>query len=202
MTTERSAKSLRDTQIELDKKHVMRLRALGLNWSAMAQRPFPLRPASFKSEIQGMKPKSFNQQMQLDTLQEYLDNPNRAGIFGVASSPNDGQAKLMAGWMMQYHLLIDHNNRPVWTDVHGQYGSEFLEHERVNCTLIVLNNLGPGNTVIKREKTRDILERYCDLPIIIVVNGSDPFTYVTRDLNKPMNGLLWLTSGIAKVHDI
>lgn len=193
----------KDLKIELDPAFAPRLRSMGMNWACTAQRPFTLRPSSFTTKIEGLKPKTFSQQKQLESFDIYHKDPTSAGIFGIASAPNDGQAKLMAAYMMQLHLQADPGHRPVWHDLTGSFSSELMGEEPKNCTMIVLNNVGPDAVPIKKEKMRDILERYSDLPIVVVVNGSDPFTFFTRDMRKALTGVLYLTGAmVKKSHEI
>jgi hypothetical protein len=194
---------VKDIQIALEPIYTPRLRSFGMNWACTSQKPFALRPSSFTSTIEGMKSKTFSQQKQLASYQVYHEDPSSPGVFGISSSPNDGQAKLMAAYMMQEHMKTSPGARPRWHDVTGGFTSEFLEKEPINCTMLVLNNVGPDNVPIKREKLRDILERYSDIPVVVVVNGCDPFTYFTRDLRKALSGILYLTASIArKIHDV
>lgn len=193
----------KDRKIELEEKHVGRLRALGLNWACTTQKPFQLRPAGFTAVIEGLKPKIITQVKQLKAIDTFLENPRRPGLIGISSAPNDGQSKLLAAWMMQHHMTASYENRPMWHDLTGGFTSPLMDIDPVNATMLVLNNIGPDSTQTKKEKFRDILERYSDLPIIAVVNGSDAFTFLTRDMRKPVQGVVYLANELVKKsHDI
>jgi hypothetical protein len=190
--------SLKDKKIELSPKHADRLRALGMNWSCTTQRPFEFRPTTFVASIEGLKPKTFTQQMQVHMVDSYVKHPSQPCLIGISSAPNDGQSKLLAAWMMEQHLIADYNNRPLWHDLMGGFKTNLLDEEPLNITMLVLNNIGPDSSQTKKEKFRDILERYADIPIVVVVNGSDAFTFFTRDMRKPCQGVIYLASGLAK----
>jgi hypothetical protein len=193
----------KDIKIALDPKHVGRLRSLGLNWACTAQRPFKFRPTSFTASIDGLKPKSINQARQIEVIDRWVDDPTVPGLYGISSAPNDGQSKLLAAWMMERHLLYAANNKPIWHDLTGGFESSLMEPEQINATMLVLNNVGPDVSSTKKDKLRDILERYSDLPIVVVVNGSDAFTFFTRDLRKSTQGVIYLANSLVKrAHEI
>jgi len=190
--------SLKDKKIQLDPNSVQRLRGLGMNWSCTSQKPFEFRPVTFTASIEGLKPKTFTQAKQIEAIDKYLEYTERPGIIGISSAPNDGQSLLMAAYLMQCHMLEDFQHRPLWHDVTGGFGSSLMENEPVNATMLVLNNIGPDSTQTKKEKFRDILTRYSELPIVVVVNGADAFTFLTREMRKAVSGVVYLANTLVK----
>lgn len=184
-------------KIELEERLKPLLRSKGMNWSCLAQKPFEFAPTTFTATIEGLKPKTFNRAKQEQMLKQFLDNPDAAALYGISSAPNDGMSKLMAAWMMEYHYKHVKDARPVWRDVMGGFDSDLMQDD-VQATMLVLNNVGPDSSQTKKEKLRDILEKYADLPKIVVVNGSDAFTFMTLHMRLPMSGVCYLTNGLIK----
>lgn len=186
-----------EIKVELEEVLMPRLRGFGMNWSCGVQKPFLLKPSSFTASIEGLKPKSFSQQKQLDTVARFLEDPTGPHIIAISSAPNDGQSKLLAAFLMQAHLKNNQFSRPKWHDITGGFSNPLLE-DPDRCTMLVINNVGVDSTNIKKEKFRDILETYSDIPIVVVVNGSDGFTFMTRDMRKPVSGVVYLTNQLVK----
>lgn len=192
-----SMNKIKDLKIELSQFSEPRLRSAGMNWACTAQRPFNFRPTSFTASIDGLKPKSFNQSKQLEMFSDFLGEPRRPMSFGVSSAPNDGRSKLLAAYMMEYHLKSCVGATPVWHDLMGGFACTLLE-DHSNASFMVLNNVGPDSSQTKKEKLRDLLEMYADIPKVVVVNGCDPFTFFTLHLRMPMQGLAYLTNDLVK----
>jgi hypothetical protein len=169
-----------------------------MNWACAVQKPFEFRPISFTASIEGLKPKNFSQKQQIEATDRFIKNPFKPGILGISSAPNDGLSMLMAAYLMEVHLTRTVDAHPIWHDLTGGFGSILLETEPVNSSMLILNNVGPDSSSTKKEKLRDILTRYPELPIVVIVNGSDAFTFLTRDMRKSMSGVVYLTNTLVK----
>ena len=183
-------------KIKLDQSMVPLLRSQGMNWAASAQKPFDLSPTSFTATVEGLKPRSFPRAKQLAFIQSFLESPHGPGCFGLASNPTDGKAKLLAAWMMQHHYRSG-GTVSKWYDVTGGFDCPLLE-EKANISLLVLNNVAPDSSQTKKEKLRDLLEVYADIPKIVVVNGCDPFTFFTVHMRMALQGLCYMTNASVK----
>lgn len=192
-------RALTKLRIKIDDKFLGLLKSRGLNWSVMLQSPYNFSPTAFTSEIEGLKPKSFSQLKQLRLFNQFLAEPLRPLTYCIASAPNDGKAKLLAAWMMQYVIshTSSHEVLPLWHDLTGGFENK-LAREYQPCSLLVLNNVGIDSTGPKMEKLRDLLEIYARVPRVVVVNGCDPFLFFTRHLRLPVHGLTYMTNPLVK----
>lgn len=181
--------------IELDKALNSRMKMAGMNWACSLQKPYEFRPTSFTSKVDGLKPRVFSRAKQEKMMGSFLRRPERPVCFGIASAPNDGQSLLLGAWMMEQHLRIP-GSRPVWHDLTGGFDCKLLQESEFDSrpTLIVLNNVGPDSSGTKKEKLRDILVTYSDVPRIVIVNGSDPFLFLTLHMRMKLQGLSYITN--------
>lgn len=182
-------------KIKLDDKYIPLLRNRGLNGGVPRQAPFVLAPTSFTSDIEGLKPKVFSRQRQLDMFDKFLANPFEPITCCIVSAPDDGKAKLLAAYMMQY-ALARHNSRtslPLWVDLTGGFDNPLIVN-RSKPSLLVLNNVGISSTQPKMEKLRDILEIYSSVPRIVVAVGCDPYQFFMKNLYLPLHSLTYLTN--------
>jgi hypothetical protein len=191
-------------RIKIDPRFASLLKNRGMNWSVNLQEPFRFKPTPFSSEVDGLKPRAFSQRKQLRLFNEFLAYPNRPVCYCLASAPNDGQAKLLAAWMMQYMMNHERENQllPLWHDLTGGFENKLIK-DPVPCSLLVVNNVGPDSTPVKIEKLRDLLEVYSRIPRVVVVNGCDPYMFFTRFLRMPIHGLTYMANkSVKKALDI
>lgn len=191
-------------RIKIDPRFASLLKNRGMNWSVNLQEPFRFKPTPFSSEVDGLKPRAFSQRKQLRLFNEFLAYPNRPVCYCLASAPNDGQAKLLAAWMMQYMMNHERENQllPLWHDLTGGFENKLIK-DPVPCSLLVVNNVGPDSTPVKIEKLRDLLEIYSRIPRVVVVNGCDPYMFFTRFLRMPIHGLTYMANkSVKKALDI
>lgn len=186
-------------KIKLDPVVVPVLRSQGMNWAASATKPFDFQPTSFTSQVEGLRPKRFNTQTQVEMLRDWLGDTS-PGTFGVNSAPTDAKALLLAAFMMQENYKAG-GTVMKWYDLTGGFDCPLLT-ERANVSLLVLNNVAPDSSQTKKEKLRDILTVYADTPKIVVVNGMEPYRFFTEHLRMPLHGLCYLTNASVKGIDI
>jgi hypothetical protein len=185
--------------IKLEPTAVPALRVRGMNGSVLGQQPYRLKPTTFTSQIEGLKPKLFSQAQQLLSLDQFFDNPFVAQNICLVSAPNDGQAKLLAAYMMQYALCNTPSGKalPLWHDLTGGFDNPVLKNS-VSCSLLVLNNVGADSTAPKIEKLRDLLETYSDVPRVVVATGTDPFAFFTKHLYLSVHTVVYLTTDLVR----
>ena len=186
-------------RIELDPGNLMILKNRGMNWSVKLQAPFDFEPSTFTSNIEGLKPKQFSKAKQLEMMEDFLEDPFKPVSYCLVSAPNDGMAKLLAAWMMQYamHKAKSRSNLPLWVDLMGGFDNKWI-NQRANASLLVLNNVGTTSTQPKMEKLRDLLETYTEIPRIVVATGCDPYAFFTQYLYLPLHKLAYLTTSAVK----
>lgn len=185
--------------IRLHKDSVGVLRNRGMNGSVLAQKPFHFKPVSFTSDIDGLKPKPFTVARQTEMFEAFLEDPFRPISYCLVSAPNDGMAKLLAAWMMQYAFekTRSRTQLPLWIDLMGGFENKYVTH-KVGASLLVLNNVGAMSTQPKIEKLRDILETYTDIPKIVVATGCDPYMFFTKFMYLPIHALAYLTTATVR----
>ena len=198
-TSQSPSKGEASHKIQLEKENIALLLNRQMNYSVLAQRPFILTPTSFISQIEGLKPRSFSFVRQLQWIEDFLDNPWAARSHCIVSAPHDGQAKLLAAWMMQYALVNNPDNKalPLWHDLFQGFDNPLMK-DRSGASLLVFSNIGQDSTPTKLEKLRDLLEFYSDVPKIVVATGCDPFQFFTRKLYLPIHSVTYLTNSLVK----
>lgn len=130
-----------------------------------------------------------------------------AGIGGV---PSDARAKQVA-----LHLFIraveeyqsrdprKNTNRslPLWHHVYGGFGDSLRDMKSDYPSFIVVSNLTPECTSLKMEKVRDILTKFnnMDIPVVVVCAGMDPYTLFTTRLYYPMRWCASIANGVIQL---
>jgi len=139
---------------------------------------------------------------QVETCYRLLSNPlHGSPIIGIGSMVTDERAKFMAMNIM--NAAIDqqrsgsHKGKmlPVYHRVMGGFHDELLaEKTRRNISMLIIANVGIDSTQLKIEKVRDLLEKYDNIPRIVVVNGCDPVSFFAEKMRMPMQFALMLNS--------
>jgi hypothetical protein len=144
---------------------------------------------------------------QYNSLTQLMANPLRAApTICISSFPTDLKAKLIACQIMN-QAIEQHQARnrkygqtlPKWHKVYGGYKDPLrdrdIEKEKDGneypC-LLILTNVLPDSTPYKLEKLRDLLEKYDDIPRIVVMSGTDPITFFATKLQYPLNHGIYL----------
>lgn len=191
------------TKIKLESKLLPILRDRGMNGSVLRQQPYDFKPVTFTSTVEGLKPKLFKAKKQQEWFDEFLEDPFIPRTYCLVSAPNDGQAKLLAAFMMQ-HAALHTNSRvalPLWHDLTGGFNNPLISERNgkaQGASMLILNNVGATSTQPKIEKLRDILETYTDIPKIVVATGCDPYMFFTKYLYLPIHALVYLTTAAIK----
>ena len=135
---------------------------------------------------------------QYDIAINRLDNPLKGRyILGISSFPSDARAKHMAVMIMRNAIsLIQRKNikldYPLWHKVYGNYKDELRDRPNLSISMLILSNITSDSTSTKLEKVRDLLERYSDIPRIVVLSGTDPITFFANRLYSPLTASLYL----------
>jgi hypothetical protein len=191
------------SKIKLESKLLPILRDRGMNGSVLRQQPYEFKPVTFTSTVEGLKPKLFKAKKQQEWFDEFLEDPFIPRTYCLVSAPNDGQAKLLAAYMMQQAALRT-NSRvalPLWHDLTGGFSNPLINERNgkaQGASMLILNNVGATSTQPKIEKLRDILETYTDIPKIVVATGCDPYMFFTKHLYLPIHALVYLTTSAIK----
>lgn len=147
---------------------------------------------------------------QIDTCDRMLTNPlHGSPIIGIGSFATDDRAKFLAMSFMdaaiEQQRTGSHKGQllPVWHRVMGGYYDELRDEKvRRNISMLVIANVGPDSTPQKIEKVRDLLEKYDNIPRIVVVNGADPISFFAEKIRMTMQFALLLNNARSNKADL
>lgn len=158
---------------------------------------------SFASEMEGLKTRRVTKKQQQQALLRVLERPFSAPyLMAISSSPNDGKAKQLAAFLLQNAMRAHMSGKfrstrgrdmPMWHFLTGSFQDKLRDGED-RPSMLILSNLTKDSTNVKFEKCRDILEKYNDIPRIIVMTPDDPLTMVNSRLYMPVNVVLHLAT--------
>ena len=96
----------------------------------------------------------------------------------VSSDLNDARAKLFGAYAMLRWLRQAHSGPSLWHTVTGSFSDNLRDREesviKKRPSQLVLVNSDSRMTTRKREKLRDLLEMYSDIPRLVTATGADP----------------------------
>lgn len=168
------------------------------------QGPFKWDPAPFAVESDRLNERIVDPAEQDKSLQLFLDDPTRRMVYGVSGNPHDGKAKLFAAYLVDQHMK--HRGlgaHVVWHTVYEGFDNKLLrEYDEVDGksppTLLVLTNITPNASSTRLGKVRDLLERFSDIPRIVVMAGEDPLSFFTTRLYYKINALAYFSESLVK----
>lgn len=162
-------------------------------------RRFKWSPQTFAAESEQLNSKFIEASVQDSGLTMFISDPRLPMIYGVSGNPDDSKAKYFAAYLIQIHLRrLKSDANVVWLSMYGGFETPYMGDDKAKPTMLVLTNLTPNSTAIKLEKTRDLLEKYADIPRIVVVAGLDPMSFLTTRLYVPINALAYMSEGLVK----
>lgn len=141
--------------------------------------------------------KSITVKTQLSALERIMAHPTHGSpIIGIGSFPSDLRAKMLAINIMDQAITSQNakgrrnpSHYPLWHKVFGGFGDPLLDNrqDRQPMSMLIISNVGTDSTSPKIEKVRDLLERYDNIPRIVLVHGSDPLEFFLTKLRMPMS---------------
>ena len=202
----RSTRTFSQTEITpiLDKDRVRLLLSRGVPAQDMTTRRtlFTVDDSLVKMEVDipGTPVKVITRAKQLKVLQTILENPlNGAYTLGISSFPSDARAKALAIHLM--NVMIDAYKKhrrpgrslPLWHRVFGGY-SDPLRDKPVSemPSALFIANIIPGSTPQKIEKVRDLLEKFSDIPRIVITAADPPIEVFANQLFYPMKAGVYI----------
>lgn len=149
-----------------------------------------------QTEIPGVVSKTVSVKKQLKTLEGIIQRPLLSNpVIGISSYPSDLRAKNLALYLMNlamdYYLAsnsrrIRTKSYPLWHRVYGGFGDHLRDtsdrSDSYPCFLVI-TNCDVNSSNIKLEKIRDLLDRYSDIPRLVVCSDCDPLTYFSTKLH-------------------
>lgn len=150
--------------------------------------------------IPRMLPKAVVAARQFRSLQAIMAHPLKSAYtLGIGSFPSDLRAKFLAITIMNAaideHLRLRKPGRamPLWHRVYGGLGDSLRDkpiHEMPS--MLIISNLSGESSNFKLEKVRDLLEKFSDIPRIVISGGEPPVDLFANRLHYQLRYGLYL----------
>lgn len=136
---------------------------------------------------------------QYTAIQSILNNPLKSKYtLGISSFPSDLRAKQLAIMIMR-NAIVQMNKKhikkeyPLWHKLTGSY-KDFIRDmdDQMMASMLILSGITDESTALKVEKLRDILEKYPNIPRVVVIGGVDPITFFANKLHLPLTAGIFL----------
>ena len=165
--------------------------------------PFRWRPQAFALESERLNEKIIDASVQDDSLLRFMENTSKPLIYGVAGNPDESKARYFAAYLASLHARDNQNSKIIWHNVYGGYNNDLIkEYQDTDSmyepTMIVLCNLNIQSTNHKLEKAKDILERFDNIPRVVVCAGEDPISFLSTRLYSPINCMAYFSESLVK----
>jgi len=132
---------------------------------------------------------------QYRVLQSVMENPIRSSyVLGISSFPSDARAKYLAQTIMAAGCAMWAKHRrpgrglPLWHRVYGSFGDP-LRDSKVSGempSMLIISNVCMDSSAVKIEKVRDLLEKYSEIPRIVITGGTPSHNLFASKLFYPM----------------
>jgi|GEM_PF-3343700 len=168
------------------------------------QGPFKWDPMAFAVESERLHERIVDPAEQEKSLQLFLDNPQRRMVYGVSGNPHDGKAKLFAAYLVAQHIAaLGLRSHVVWHTVYDGFENKLLkEYDEIDGksppTMLVLTNITPNASSVRLGKVRDLLERFSEIPRVVVMAGEDPLSFFTTRLYYKINALAYFSESLIR----
>lgn len=167
-------------------------RTSGFNWD----------PVGFAVESDRLHEKIYDPEVQTESLQRFIEEPDGPMIYGVTGNPSEAKARYFAAYLVHIHCRAVTAPNILWHTLYGGYDNKVLrdyEHPDVGePTMVVITNLATNSTASKFEKARDILERFSKVPCVVVAAGEDPISFLSTRLYVPCHGIAYFSEALVK----
>lgn len=186
------------TKIALNDQSFFSQRGVTLPDSLWREPPYLFKPQDFTVEDSRLAARQMTEEVQVESLRRFVENPAYPAVYGVGSSPADNKAKLFAAYLLQQYLEVYSGDGVIWENLNVL----MTRHSSVRNSepaFLVVTNVFPGTSLQRMEKLRDLLEMYENIPRIVVVAGCDPFSFVTGRLGFRLDNVFYYTAAGAKV---
>jgi hypothetical protein len=166
--------------------------------SVWRQGDFYWEPSAFVIESQRLENKIVEADIQRESLEKFIADPTRAMIYIVAGNPDDSRAKYFAAFLAYHHKMkMQHRADIHWEAVFGGFDNAILRKD-IEPSMLIISNLAENSTAVKIEKTKDLLERWPNIPRVVVCSGEDPISFAATKLYVPCHGLAYFGSKLSK----
>lgn len=152
-------------------------------------------------QITGVPLRTISPAKQYKVLCSVLDHPLRSAYtIGISSFPSDARAKHLAITIMHRAILAYKSATrrrnglalPLWHRVYGGFNDVLRDKQVDTPCMLIISNIGVESTPSKIEKVRDILEKFSNIPRIVVMGGDPPCNLFANKLHFPMKAGFYL----------
>lgn len=166
--------------------------------SVYRQGKFKFKPLDFVVESEFLESRVFSADIQESALSDFIAHPTQALTYVVSGNPDDSKAKFFAAYLVHQHLKrLKHNANVHWEQLTGGYTNRLLDSQAA-YSMVVLSGLATNSTQAKIEKARDLVERFTNIPVVVVVAGEDPISFAATKLHVPCHAMAYLPAKMAK----
>lgn len=146
-------------------------------------------------DIPGVMSRSTSAAKQYKMLKSFIEHPLRSShTMCISSFPSDLRAKYLAVHLMSTAIAQHRDGQhkpgralPLWYRVYGGFSNPLVDKPIQEVpSLLVITNVGMGSTAAKLEKVRDLLERYSEIPKIVVTGGDAPCNLFANKFHFPL----------------
>lgn len=152
-------------------------------------------------DIPNVMAKSISVAKQYKMLETFLAHPLKGShTIGISSFPSDLRAKHLAIHLMaaaceahQAGHKKPGRSLPLWHRVYGGWTDSLRDKVSQEVpSMLILVNVHQNSSTVKLEKVRDLLERYSEIPKIVVTGGEPPSQIFASKLYYPMKAGFYL----------
>lgn len=134
-------------------------------------------------------------------LESFIEHPLRSSsTMAISSFPSDLRAKHLAIYLMS--IAIAHHREghhkpgrsmPLWHRVFGGWTDNLRDKPVQDLpSLLIIANVHSNSSPVKIEKVRDLLERFSEIPKIVVTGGEPPHQLFATKLFYPLRAGIYL----------
>lgn len=173
--------------------------------SVWRQGPFKWAPVAFGLESDKLSAeKIIEPRVQDQSIMRFLEDPTLPMVYAVSGNPDDQKAKLFAAFLVNAHIqAMGLKANVLWHVMYGGFDNKLLrEYDEIDGksspSMLVISNLTPNAPGVKLDKTRDLLQRFTDIPVVIVIAGEDPLSFMATRLFSPVHGLAYFSDALVR----
>lgn len=166
--------------------------------SVWRQGDFRWEPSSFVIESPRLENRIIEASKQRESYDNFVLNPTRPMVYVVCGNPDDSKAKYFAAHLAFHHIKkLGHRADIHWEPLFGGFENSLIRKD-VEPTMIIISNLAENSTTVKLEKARDIIERFPNVPRVVVCCGEDPISFASTKLYVPAHGIAYFSNSLVK----
>ena len=131
-------------------------------------------------------------------LEKFRKDPFRRGSVLCLCSEHDGLTANLAAFSLLRQIAEEHGTIAMckWHVVYGGYRDSYLDRVKENNEdlpedkLVVFANVDMGDTPLKKERLRDLMEAKSGASVIVSAGGKSPIEFL-RNLGRHATGIVW-----------